>query len=54
MVESSVAKVEQITEKTDYIRGVKIMLDRNLASLYGVETKYLKQAVRRGHQLFPR
>lgn len=53
MVDSSVATIEQISAKIYYIRGVKVMLDKDLASLYGVETKYLKQAVRRNIQRFP-
>ncbi|MBK1442672.1 ORF6N domain-containing protein [Parapedobacter sp. ISTM3] len=36
-----------------YIRGQKVMLDRDLASLYGVETRVLKQAVRRNIDRFP-
>jgi ORF6N domain len=38
---------EVIMNKIYVIRGQKIMLDRDLAELYGVETKVLKQAVRR-------
>ena len=53
MAENSIATIEQITAKIHYIRGSKVMLDRDLASLYGVETKYLKQAVRRNIQRFP-
>ncbi len=44
---------EQITEKIYLIRGTKVMLDRDLASLYRVETKYLKQSVRRNINRFP-
>ena len=44
---------EQITEKIYLIRGTKVMLDRDLASLYRVETKYLKQSVRRNTNRFP-
>ncbi len=36
-----------------YIRGAKVMLDRDLAMLYKVETRALKQAVRRNVQRFP-
>lgn len=36
-----------------FIRGHKVMLDRDLASLYGVETRVLKQAVKRNHERFP-
>ncbi len=35
------------------IRGQKVMLDRDLAKLYGIETKVLKQAVRRNKKRFP-
>jgi hypothetical protein len=35
------------------IRGQKVMLDHDLASLYGVETKILNQAVKRNIERFP-
>ncbi|MBK7122294.1 MAG: ORF6N domain-containing protein [Chitinophagaceae bacterium] len=35
------------------VSGQKVMLDRDLAALYGVETKVLKQAVRRNAHRFP-
>jgi len=35
------------------VRDQKVMLDRDLAELYGVETKVLKQAVRRNLARFP-
>jgi hypothetical protein len=35
------------------IRGLKVMLDMDLAELYGVETKQLKRAVRRNEKRFP-
>ena len=44
---------ERIEEKIFFIRGHKIMLDRDLAKLYGVETKYLNRQVRRNIQRFP-
>lgn len=44
---------EIITNKIYLIRGQKVMLDRDLAELYGVETKVLKQAVRRNIKRFP-
>ena len=41
-------------EKLIYIiRGNKVMLDSDLARLYGVETRVLKQAVRRNKKRFP-
>ena len=45
--------VENIREKIFMIRGLKVMLDRDLAELYGVETRVLKQAVRRNIKRFP-
>ncbi|GGB22951.1 ORF6N domain-containing protein [Puia dinghuensis] len=44
---------ETIISKIYLIRGQKVMLDRDLAELYGVETKALKQAVRRNMNRFP-
>ena len=45
---------EIITSKIYLIRGQKVMVDRDLAELYGVETKVLKQAVKRNSDIFPR
>jgi phage regulator Rha-like protein len=44
---------ELIINKIYSIRNQKIMLDRDLAELYGVETKRLKEAVRRNIDRFP-
>lgn len=44
---------EVITNKIYLIRDQKVMLDRDLAKLYGVETKYLKRQVRRNILRFP-
>lgn len=44
---------EVITSKIYYIRGHKVMIDSDLANLYRVETKVLKQAVRRNLSRFP-
>ncbi len=45
--------IERIERAIFLIRGQKVMLDRDLAELYGVETKVLKQAVRRSIKRFP-
>src|ERR1044072_5894493 len=45
--------VELIERAIYLIRGEKVMLDRDLASLYGVETKMLNRAVKRNLQRFP-
>lgn len=51
---SSIAIAEEaIIGKIYLIRGKKIMLDRDLAELYGVETRVLNQAVRRNERRFP-
>lgn len=44
---------EVVINKIYMIRDQKVMLDRDLAELYGVETKVLKQAVRRNITRFP-
>ena len=44
---------ELVMNKIYFIRGKKVMLDRDLAGLYGVETKRLKEAVRRNISRFP-
>ena len=56
MAKSSYAialKEEEIINKIYLIRGKKVMLDRDLAELYGVETKVLNQAVKRNEKRFP-
>ena len=42
-----------ITGRIHFLREQKVMLDRDLAELYGVEVKQLKQAVRRNMDRFP-
>ena len=44
---------EILLTKIYLIRDQKVMLDRDLAELYGVETKVLKQAVKRNQNRFP-
>ncbi len=46
-------ELDEITRRIFSIRGARVMLDRDLAELYGVETKVLKQAVRRNIRRFP-
>lgn len=48
LVESGVEKMIRV------IRGKQVLLDRDLASLYGVETKALNQAVKRNIERFPK
>ncbi|OUS00211.1 hypothetical protein A9Q84_03230 [Halobacteriovorax marinus] len=46
-------EIEQIKEMIYVIRGQKVMLDSDLAKLYGVETRVLNQAVKRNIKRFP-
>ena len=50
---TDIVSVEAITSQICFIRGQKVMLDRDLAELYGVETKRLKEKVRRNISRFP-
>ena len=47
------ARVSNITSAIHWIRGEKVILDRDLAQLYQIETRALKQAVRRNIERFP-
>ncbi len=51
---TSVLADESIISKIYFIRGQKVMLDRDLAEMYGVESKRMKEAVRRNIDRFPR
>jgi len=50
---SGVADADAIRARILTIRGVQVMLDRDLAELYGVPTKALNQAVKRNSDRFP-
>ncbi|MDI6752827.1 MAG: ORF6N domain-containing protein [Thermodesulfobacteriota bacterium] len=51
--EQTVIPVERIERKIYFLRGQKVMLDRDLAALYGVPTKVLNQAVKRHRDRLP-
>lgn len=44
---------KMVEQKIFVIRGQKVMIDRDLAELYGVETKYLNRQVKRNKERFP-
>ena len=46
--------MEMIEKKIILIRGQKVMLDSDLAEIYGVPTKVLNQAVKRNIERFPK
>ncbi|MEJ5351886.1 MAG: ORF6N domain-containing protein [Melioribacteraceae bacterium] len=50
---NSLIPIDSIINKILVIRNQKVILDRDLAVLYGVETRALKQAVRRNIKRFP-
>lgn len=53
MTINSLLSEETIANKIYFIRNQKVMLDRDLAILYGIETKVLNQAVKRNMSRFP-
>ena len=54
MSKISLIPSETIQNKILWIRNQKVMIDRDLAALYGVETKALNQAVKRNLERFPK
>jgi hypothetical protein len=48
-----VPPAEQIASRIVFIRGRKVLVDSDLAALYGVETRSLNQAVKRNAERFP-
>jgi hypothetical protein len=53
MAEGSIVPTERIEKAILLIRGQKVLLDQDLAGLYGVETKQLIRQVKRNHRRFP-
>lgn len=51
---TEIVPMERITGTIYLIRGIKFMLDRDLAELYQIETSQLKRAVRRHIDRFPK
>jgi phage regulator Rha-like protein len=49
----SIIPVEAIVDKIIILRGERVILDRDMAQMYDVETRVLKQAVRRNIDRFP-
>jgi hypothetical protein len=50
---AGIVPLERIASKIYLIRELKVMLDRDLAELYDVETRTLVQAIKRNKQRFP-
>jgi hypothetical protein len=51
--EESVIPIERIEQSIIFLRGEKVMLDADLAVLYGVSTKRLNEQVKRNRDRFP-
>jgi len=51
---SEIVPQEVVENKIFLIRGHKVMIDRDLAELYGVETKYLNRQIRFNKDRFPK
>lgn len=51
---STVVPTERIENKIYFLRGKKVMFDKDLAELYGVTTKRLNEQVRRNNSRFPK
>ncbi|PJB00789.1 MAG: hypothetical protein CO127_07075, partial [Ignavibacteria bacterium CG_4_9_14_3_um_filter_36_18] len=50
---NEIVPTERIENRILLLRGQRVMLDRDLAELYGVSTKVLNQAVKRNSERFP-
>lgn len=50
---SDIIPIESVSQKIFLIRGMKVMIDADLAELYGVPTKRLNEQVRRNRERFP-
>jgi len=51
--DAALAPIDQIVQATLYLRGQRVLLDADLAALYGVSTKALNQAMKRNAERFP-
>jgi len=51
--DNNLTPLEKIENRILLVRGQKVMLDRDLALLYGVQTKVLNQSVKRNKERFP-
>lgn len=53
MTETTELQITTVENKILTIRNQQVMIDRDLAELYGVETRALNQAVKRNIERFP-
>ena len=50
---SNIVKYEQVKDKIIVLRGQQVILDSDVAALYGVETREINQAVKNNPDKFP-
>ena len=53
MGENELIKIDEIQSRIYTIRGMQVMIDRDLADFFGIETKVLNQSVKRNKERFP-
>ena len=53
MKKKNIIKIEQVEDKILTLRGVRVIIDADVATLYGVETKEINQAVKNNPKKFP-
>ena len=54
MKKKDIIKIEQVEEKILMLRGVRVIIDADVAALYGVETREINQAVKNNPKKFPK
>ena len=54
MKKKEIIKIEQVEEKILMLRGVRVIIDADVAALYGVETREINQAVKNNPKKFPK
>jgi hypothetical protein len=52
-IASTAAPVEKLAQSILFLRGQRVIVDSELAAIYGVETRTLNQAVKRNIERFP-
>ena len=53
MKRKNIIKIEQVEDKILTLRGARVIIDADVATLYGVETKEINQAVKNNPKKFP-
>lgn len=54
MKKKEIIKIEQVEEKILMLRGIRVIIDADVAALYGVETREVNQAVKNNPKKFPK